>query len=110
MSADFPDQVVYSGGFDVAATSHVTMAFDILGRYMIDAERLVPQDFHALDGRSVFRNISFSKTSFNALSGSIGVKTNLFGRLLLDANLLFALDAHGVRDKVTPLLGFEYSF
>jgi len=33
-----------------------------------------------------------------------------FQPLLLDANVLFALDDHGIRDKVTPLLGFEYSF
>jgi hypothetical protein len=32
------------------------------------------------------------------------------GRLLLDVNLLFALDTHGVRDKVTPLVGLEYAF
>ena len=33
-------------------------------------------------------------------------------RALLGAHtcLLFALDDHGVRDKVTPLVGFEYSF
>jgi hypothetical protein len=35
---------------------------------------------------------------------------NLVNKLLLDANLLFALDNHGVRDKVTPLIGFAYSF
>jgi hypothetical protein len=109
-SADFPDQVVYSAGADVSANSHITLAFDVLGRYLIDAERLIPQDFHALDQRSVFRNIGFTQQSFNALSGALGIKVNVVNRLLLDANLLFALDQHGVRDKVTPLLGFEYSF
>jgi hypothetical protein len=34
----------------------------------------------------------------------------VFGRLLVDANVLFSLDNHGVRDKITPLVGFEYSF
>ena len=58
----------------------------------------------------MFSTIVFSEGSFNALSGSLGVKINLFDRFLLDANLLFALDDHGVRDKVTPLLGFDYSF
>lgn len=109
-SADFPDQVTYAAGADISANSHMTLAFDLLGRYFIDAERLAQQDFHALDGRSVFPNIAFSQKSFNALSGALGLKLNLFGRLLLDANLLFALDDHGVRDKVTPLIGFEYSF
>lgn len=109
-SADFPDQVAYAAGVDVAANTRVTLAFDVLGRYIINAERLGQQDFHALDGTSVFPNIFFSRESFNALSGAIGVKINLFDRLLLDGNLLFALDDHGVRDRVTPLIGFEYSF
>ncbi len=44
------------------------------------------------------------------LNGALGFKVNLFGRLLLDTNVLFALDDNGVRDKVTPLVGIEYSF
>lgn len=109
-SADFPDQVTYAAGADISANARMTLAFDLMGRYLIRAERLSQQDFHALDGRSVFPNIAFSQRSFNALSGALGVKVNAFQRLLLDANLLFALDDHGVRDKVTPLIGFEYSF
>jgi hypothetical protein len=31
-------------------------------------------------------------------------------RLLFDADLLFALDEHGVRDRVTPPVALEYSF
>ena len=40
----------------------------------------------------------------------MGLKANLFGRLLIDVNVLFKLDEHGLRDKVTPLIGIEYSF
>ncbi|PWT82003.1 MAG: hypothetical protein C5B57_09445 [Blastocatellia bacterium] len=109
-SADFPDQATYAAGADVSASGRLTLAFDVLGRYVINPERLRPQDFHALDGKSVFPNIGFDRQSFNALSGSIGVKVNLFDRLLLDGNLLFALDDNGLRDRVTPLIGFEYSF
>jgi hypothetical protein len=109
-TADFPDTVVYTAGADVAANDRLTLAFDVLGRYLINAERISLQDFHALDGKSVFPNIGFSQGSFNTLSGSMGFKLNVFGRLLIDANLLFALDNHGVRDKVTPLIGFEYAF
>lgn len=86
------------------------LAFDLLGRRVIDAERISPEDLHALDGKSVFPSIAFSHQSFNELSGAMGVKINVPDRLLLDANLLFALDDHGLRDKVTPLVGFEYSF
>ena len=44
------------------------------------------------------------------VSGAVGFKVNAFQRLLLDANVLFALDHNGVRDRITPLVGFEYSF
>jgi len=109
-SADFPDLASYALGADVAVNSRITVAFDVLGRYLIDSERLVQQDFHALDGRSVFTNIVFTKDSFNSLRGAVGLKASLADRLLIDFNLLFALDNNGLTDKVTPLVGIEYAF
>ena len=94
----------------MSVNSRLTVVFDVLGRYLIDSERLVQQDFHALDGRSVFPNIAFEIDSFNALSGAVGLKASLAERLLIDVNLLFSLDNHGLRDKVTPLVGIEYAF
>lgn len=109
-SAHFPDQFSYGLGADVSVTPRLTVAVDLLGRYAFDAERLRAEPFQALDGRSVFPNIVFARDSFNALSGALGMKANVFGRLLLDVNLLFKLDEHGLRDKVTSLIGVEYSF
>ena len=108
-ASDFPDQFNYVVGADLNA-GRLTVALDVLGRYLFDAERLGFEEFHALDGKSVFPNVTFSTQSFNLLNGSLGAKINAIGRVLLDVNVLFALDNHGVRDKVTPLLGFEYSF
>jgi hypothetical protein len=109
-SDDFPDQITYGAGSDIAVKPRLTVVFDVLGRYYIQAERLRQEDFLARDGVHRFPNIVFSRDSFNALSGSIGFKVNVGQRLLLDGNLLFALDDHGVRDPVTPLLAFEYAF
>jgi hypothetical protein len=109
-SADFPDQVGYAVGTEISVSTRLTLAIDILGRYVINGERLRQEDFHALDGKSVFPNIVFSRDSFQTLSGALGFKVNVFSRLLIDANLLFALDNNGIRDKLTPLVGFEYTF
>lgn len=109
-SRHFPDQFSYAVGADLSVNPRLTLAFDVLGRYVFDAERLRAETFMALDGRSTFPTIVFERDSFNALSGAMGLKANLFERLLLDVNLLFKLDEHGLRDKVTPLIGFEYSF
>jgi hypothetical protein len=110
VTADFPDHLAYTAGLDVSANSRLTLAFDVIGRYLIDTERLRQEDFHALDGRSVFPNIVFTRESFNTMSGALGLKANLLPRLLVDVNLLFKLDEHGLRDKVTPLVGVEYAF
>ncbi len=109
-SADFPDQVGYAAGADVSVNSRVTLAFDLLGVYVINAERLRRETFHALDGTSTFPNIVFERDSLNALSGASGLKVSLFDRLLVDFNVLFNLDDNGLRDKVTPLIGVEYAF
>jgi hypothetical protein len=109
-SADFPDQAGYAVGADVSVNPRLTIAFDVLGVYTIDAERLRTESFQALDNKSVFPNIVFARDSFNSLSGAVGMKISLFQRLLMDANVLFKLDEHGLRDKVTPLIGIEYAF
>jgi hypothetical protein len=109
-SGNFPDAVGYAIGADVAGSSRVTLAFDVIGRYTIRAERLQPEQFHALDGTSVFPNIGFSRQSFNATSGSIGIKAMVAEKLLVTGNVLFKLDDHGLRDRVTPMVGVSYSF
>jgi hypothetical protein len=109
-SAPFPDQVSYGVGADIAVDPRVTVVFDLLGRYLIDAERLQLQTFHGLDGRSTFPNIVFARDSYSLQSGSIGIKANAFHRVLVDVNVLFKLNENGLRDKVTPLVGIEYSF
>jgi hypothetical protein len=109
-AADFPDQVGYAAGADIGMNSHVTLAVDLLGRWVINAERLKQETFHALDGHSTFPNIVFGADSFNMLSGSIGMKVNVVDRLLAEFNVLFSLDQNGLRDKVTPLVGFQYTF
>src|SRR5688572_26825488 len=109
-SADFSDQVSYAVGADLSVNARLTLAFDVLGRFVIDSERLVQQTFQALDDTSVFPNIGFDRDSFNTLSGSLGFKANVIGRLLVHVNALLKLDEHGLRDKVTPLIGLEYAF
>ena len=110
VSGDFPDNFGYAVGAEIGATPRLTMAFDLIGRYTVDAERLQQEVFHALDGHSTFPNIAFTHDSFNSLSGTTGVKAMIADRLLVTGNVLFSLDEHGVRDRVTPLVGVEYSF
>jgi hypothetical protein len=110
ISQDLPDVAVYAVGAVVAVHPRVTLALDVLGRYIIDSPRVQLTDFHALDGRSVFPNITFETASINELSSAAGLKINIAGRLLVNTNLLFRLNNSGLRDKVSPLVGIEYAF
>jgi hypothetical protein len=106
-----PDQLIYDFGVDVGVSSRITLALDVLGRRIYDSPQMETETFHALDGTTTFPNIHFLQgTDFNQINGAAGLKINAGGRLLLDFNVLFKLDDTGVRDKVTPLFGFEYSF
>jgi len=108
---DLPDIGVYSVGAVIAAHRRVTAAVDLLGRYVIDTPRVRREQFHALDAKaSIFPNIAFGTGSFNELNGAVGLKVNVGGRLLVNANLLMRLNSVGLRDKVSPLVGVEYAF
>ena len=110
MSEDLPTLPCMPLGAVVAVHPRVTLALDVLGRYIIDSPRVRLEEFHALDGRSVFPNITFDTGSINELSSAVGLKINVAGRLLLNTNLLVRLNSDGLRDKISPLVGIEYAF
>lgn len=110
VAGDLPDVAVYAFGAVVAVHPRVTAAVDVLGRYIIDSPRIRLDEFHALDGHSVFPNIAFDTGSIHELSSAVGLKINLAGRLLLNTNLLVRLNSQGLRDKISPLVGIEYTF
>ena len=110
VSEDLPDVAVYALGAVVALHPRVTLALDVLGRYIIDSPRVRLEDFIALDGHSVYPNIAFDTGSINELSSAVGLKINVAGRLLLNTNLLMRLNSEGLRDKISPIVGVEYAF
>jgi hypothetical protein len=111
VKASLPDQILYEGGVDIGVTPRITLALDVLGRRVLKSPRLQTETFHALQGGLTFPNIHFIQDAdFNQTNGAAGIKVNAGGKLLLDVNVLFKLDNAGLRDKITPLVGFEYSF
>jgi hypothetical protein len=110
VASDLPDVATYSFGGVVAVHPRLTAAVDLLGRYVIDSPRLRRETFRALDGVTLIPNISFGKGSFNELNAAIGIKLNVAGPLLLNANVLMRLNSVGLRDKIAPMVAFEYAF
>ena len=110
-AADLPDQVTYVVGADFGVSQRFTFVLDVLGTYLLDAPRLNQTTFHGLDAaRTPLPTVAFTTESYNLLSGAVGFKLNVVESLLVDVNLLFNLDDNGLRDKITPLVGFEYAF
>ncbi len=107
---DLADQGIFEAGVDIACGKKLTLALDFLGQRVIDGERLSTDTFRALNGTSTFPNIKLSKGSYNVADGSVGLKANPGGNLLIDLNLVFKLNDTGLRARVTPLFGIEYSF
>ena len=105
-----PDEFVWAAGLDIGVSERLTLAFDVLGRHVIDSPRLQTRTFTALDGHTTFPDIHFATGSFDVIDGAAGLKFNAGGKLLIDLNVLFKLNNAGLRDKVTPLFGLEYSF
>ena len=115
---DLPHEINYSAGFDAALHPRATFTADFLGRTLLDADRLVVRE-------RVFENVlrndptrrrttrlspEVTTGNLNVLLGSAGLKVNPASRVLLMANLLFAMGDGGLQDSVTPVFGIDYSF
>jgi hypothetical protein len=106
---DLPDQFIYAGGVEIGILKALTLVFDFLGQRVSDSPRFVQTTFTAADG-TTYPQVGFERGSFYVNDLALGLKLNLVGRLLLDANVLIKLNDSGLRDDVSPLVAFEYSF
>ena len=107
---DLPDEAVVAVGADVGVGQKLSLAFDVVARRVINGEQVFADSFTALDGRSRFPVVRFARSSYNVFDGAVGLKANPGGGLLINLNVTFKLNDGGLRDRVTPLLGIEYSF
>ncbi len=107
---DLPDEAVVAVGADMGIGQKLSLAFDVVGRRVINGEQVTRETFTALNNVSKFPIVHFSRDSYNMVDGAIGVKANPGGGLLINLNVTFKMNDGGLRDRVTPLLGIEYSF
>jgi hypothetical protein len=110
--ADMPDQFLYAFGTDISVNPRLSLVLDVLGSRIINSPRLSTFTFNATGpfGSVPLPDLQFSSSSFWTSNGSIGVKANLAPRLLINFNLLFAMNKNGLTDRLTPLIGAEWAF
>ncbi len=107
--ASLPRQLLYVAGVDAGVSDKLTLAFDFLGQRVIDSSRLGRSSFLGTDGNT-YPDFQSRFGSFDVNSGAVGLKTNVAGRLLINFNLRFRLNQAGLHNRVSPLVGIEYSF
>lgn len=110
--AKLPNQFTYAAGAEVGITRHFTLALDYLGTRLLDANRLFLENAASPNGRVQGTGLALApeKSSFSMNNMAAGFKTKIAGNLIATANMLIALDDHGLRDKVIPLFGLGYTF
>ena len=61
-------------------------------------------------GTATFEEFARRPGDLNLVVGAIGARFNPRGNFLISAQLLLPITKSGLRDKVTPVIGIDYSF
>jgi hypothetical protein len=112
-----PPQFFYSAGVDFGITNRLTFAVDYLGQTLFNQPSIFLAQTVTKNFQGVYANglpaqtlptITGAKDTIGLNSGAAGLKYNLFGNLLLSADILFRLDDKGLRQDITPLISLSY--
>jgi hypothetical protein len=117
-----PDEISYTGGFDWSLSPRLTFVADVIGRTFRGTQVVTVenQTFQANTNPvpggtpnvifAVLPRLVVTRGDINTLLGSVGLKINPVGNLLITVNGLFSINNEGLRDRFTPLVGLDYSF
>lgn len=111
-----PDEVHYAAGVEFVPESRLTVVGDILGRTLRGAGRLdlVSKPF-VYQGRATVQTAYFDEFEprggdLNLTLGTVGIKFNPVGALLVSASVLFPVSTSGLRSRLTTVVGLDYAF
>jgi hypothetical protein len=110
-----PSDFFFAAGADIGVTNRLSLTFDYLGQTVFNAPRVFTSTFVTDNipggtGALSLPNITGRNETMTLNSGAAGLKLNLFGGLLLTADVLFRMDNNGLRQDVTPLIALSRTF
>jgi hypothetical protein len=112
-----PNEFSFRLGTEFVASPRATLVADLIGRTLIDSGRLELEetiwpfvDSQNVAKATILREFVSHEGSLNLMNLAVGGKFNIAGNLLINANVLLALTSSGVTARVTPVVGFDYSF
>jgi hypothetical protein len=110
--ADLPDQFSYAVGGDVLIAPRLSVIVDLFGQRVINSPRLsvLTSTRTGAAGSVTLPDIQFTTESYWTAAGSFGMKANVASQMLVTFNLRFGLTQGGLTDRLSPLLGVEWTF
>ncbi len=117
LTGDPSDEINYTVGFDFALHPRATFVIDIVGRTLLDAERVGQRErlfqytTPAGIGSAYRSELVPTNENLSLLSGAIGLKFNPTGGFLISVGALVPIGREaGLQDNLTAVLGVDYSF
>lgn len=115
------NQINYIAGLEVGATPRITLIADFIGRNFLDTLQLRPGVVTIVTPADPVLGIpSFTSGGFatvepqygtmKSVLGTVGLKFNPSRSVLVSAHLMATLTDAGLRRRLTPVLGLDYSF
>ncbi len=112
------DQFNITGGTEYEATPRLTIVGDVIARTLFDSTLLkdvsvrhtFQQGPNAAVESTTLSQFATETGNITPVLGAAGIKYNPWQSLLISAHVLFSLNDAGLTDRVTPVVGFDYSF
>jgi len=115
------DQINYVSGIEVAASRRITIIGDLIGRMFLDTLQIRDSLVQIQQGGDSARGIpAVLSTAFGTVDtqsgilttvqGTVGMKFNPVRNVLISAHVIATLTDRGLRRRLAPVLGLDYSF
>ena len=103
-------EIDYGGALGVAASPHVTITGELLGRWIDGAGQLVPITVpHPTLLQVETIRLSADNASVNEITVVPGIKWNVSSTWVLAASVAVPLTTAGLTTRVTPFIGLDYA-
>jgi hypothetical protein len=95
-------------GVEWLAHPKTTLVVDLVGRRLMKGGRLEYESVATPNNLGTVDILLAQPKGFTVLSLAPGVKHNIAGNLLINANVLLSVANHGLRGSITPTIGVDW--
>jgi len=104
------NQAKYAFGVEIEAKPRATIVLDIVGRSLLHGGQIGYQTVKATTGTGTADLLVGLPDGVNMAAFAPGIKYNLWGSVLVTANVLASLTSDGIRARFIPVFGIDWAF